>query len=150
MAKTYDIADNLVKMACSLKYDDYDAKDKVLQYAGKLISDEFGASSVFMQKLGMIVFSPKDSAVFGGMAASEAHIKKTVFESGVEKLVELLEQVRDEIGGSFDGGDKIIVVQAKDKISASRICSHIKAKGYEPVIIKDTDDWKGIIDDLLS
>lgn len=150
MGKTYDIADNLVKMACSLKFDDYDAKDKVITYAGKLISEEFGPSSVYMQKLGMIVFSPRDSAIYGSLGASEEHIRKSVFESGVEKLVELLEQVRDSIGGTVEGGDKVIVIQAKDRIVASRISSHIKAKGYDPVIIKDTDDWKKMLDDLLG
>ncbi|MGD9807211.1 MAG: hypothetical protein AB7E76_05155 [Deferribacterales bacterium] len=149
MGKTYDIADNLVKMACSLKYDDYDAKDKVLQYAGKLISDEFGHSSVYMQKLGLIVFSPRDSAVYGSLGASEEHIKRSVFESGVEKLIELLEQVRESIGGTVEGGDKVVVVHAKDRATLARITSHIKAKGYDPVIIKDSDDWKDKIDKLL-
>ena len=149
MGKTYDIADNLVKSACSLKYDDYDAKDKIIQYAGKLITDEFGSTCLYMQKLGLIVFSPKDSAVLSGMGASEAQIKQTVFESGVEKLVELLEAVRDSIGGTLEGGDKIIVIQTRDSISTSRIKSHIKAKGYDPVVIKDSDDWLGILNDLL-
>lgn len=149
MGKTYDIADNLVKTACSLKYDDYDAKDKVLEYAGKLISEEFGGSSVYMQKLGLIVFSPKDSAVYGSLGASEAHIKRSVFESGVEKLVELLEEVREAIGGAVSGGDKVIIVQAKDKVTASRMSSHIKAKGYDPVVIKDSDDWKKLLDEIL-
>jgi len=149
MGKTYDIADNLVKMACSLKYDDYDAKDKVLQYAGKLISEEFGQSSVYMQKLGLIVFSPRDSAVYGSLGASEDHIKRSVFESGVEKLIELLEQVREAIGGTVEGGDKVVVVHSKDRASLARITSHIKAKGYDPVIIKDSDDWKDKLDKLL-
>ncbi len=149
MGKTYDIADNLVRSACSLKYDDYDAKDKIIQYAGKLITDEFGATSLYMQKLGLIVFSPKDSAVLGGMGASEAQIKQTVFESGVEKLVELLETVRDAIGGTVTGGDKVIIFQVKDSVSASRIKSHIKAKGYDPVVIKDSDNWLEMLDELL-
>jgi len=137
-------------MAGSLKYDDFDAKDKVLQYAGKLINDEFGASSLYMQKLGMIVFSPKDGSVLGSMGASEEHIKKSVFESGVERLVTLLEEVRESIGGTFPGGDKIIVIQAKDRVTAARITSHIKAKGHETVVIKDTDDWKETLDELLG
>ncbi|ADD67324.1 hypothetical protein Dacet_0526 [Denitrovibrio acetiphilus DSM 12809] len=149
MGKTIDIADNLVKMAHSLKYDDFDAKDKILQYAGKLIGDEFGESSIYMQKLGLIVFSPKDGAVLGSMGAGEEHLKKAVFTSGAERLVELLEQVRDAIGGIPSDSDKVVVIQAKDKIAASRIVSHIKAKGYEPVLIKDTDDWKSKIDELL-
>jgi len=149
MGKTYDIAENLVKSACSLKYDDYDAKDKIIQYAGKLITDEFGPTSIYMQKLGLIVFSPKDSAVLSGMGASEAQIKQTVFESGAERLVELLESVRDAIGGTVSGGDKVIVIQVKDSMSATRIKSHIRAKGYDPVLIKDTDDWQGMLDDLL-
>lgn len=150
MGKTYDVADNLVKMACSLKYDDFDAKDKVIQYAGKLINDEFGASSLYMQKLGLIVFSPKDGAVLGSMGASEEHINKSVFESGVERLITLLEEVRDSIGGTVSGGDKIIVIQAKDRVTASRITSHIKAKGHDPHVVKDTDDWKAKIDELLG
>jgi hypothetical protein len=148
MGRTYDIADNLVKSACSLKYDDYDAKDKILEYAGKLISDEFGNTSVYMQKLGLIVFSPSDSAVLGSMGASEEHIKKSIFENGVEKLVELLEQVRDSLGG-VASGERMLVIQAKDRVSASRIMSHIKAKGYDPVLIKDSEDWQAQLDELL-
>jgi len=149
MGKTYDIADNLVKMACSLKYDDLDAKDKVLQYAGKLICEEFGQTSIYNQKLNMIVFSPKDSASLSGMGAGEEHLKKKMFESGVDKLIDLLEQVRESIGGPNVGGEKIIILQAKDKIGASRMKSHIVAKGYNPIIIKDSDDWQQMLDDLL-
>lgn len=149
MGKTLDIADNLVKMARSLKYDDFDAKDKVLQYAGKVIHEEFGQTSVYMQKLGMIVFSPKDSAVLGAMGTSEEELKKRVFESGVEKLITLLEDVRRALGGSITAGDRVIIIQSKDKITASRMASHVKAKGYDPVVIKDTDDWQKMLDDLL-
>lgn len=147
--KTYDIADNLVKMACSLKYDDFDAKDKIIQYAGKLITDEFGSTSIFMQKLGLIVFSPKDKAVLGGMGAGEDQIKRSVFESGAEKLIELLEEVRDKLGGPSGGTGRVIIIQAKDRVTASRIKSHIRAKGLEPLVIKDSDDWQGMLDDIL-
>ncbi|PLX67690.1 MAG: hypothetical protein C0602_10060 [Denitrovibrio sp.] len=150
MGKTFDVADNLVKTARTLKYDDFDAKDKVIKYAGKLISEEFGPSSLYMQKLGLIVFSPKDGNVLGNMGADEEHIKRSVFNSGLERLISLLEDVRDSIGGETASGDRIVVVKAKDKISAARITSHIKAKGYETITIKDTDDWKEKLDKLLS
>lgn len=150
MGKTYEVADNLVKMSKTLKYDDFDAKDKVIKYAGKLITEEFGESSLYMQKLGLIVFSPKDGSALSSMGADEAHLKRFVFESGVKKLTELLEQVRSSIGGELPAGDKVIIVQAKDRITASRITSHIKAKGIDPVVIKDTDNWKEVIDKLLG
>jgi len=149
MGKTKDVADNLVKMAKSLKYDDFDAKDKVLTYAGKLIEDEFGQTSTYMQKLGLIVFSPKDSAVLGAMGASEDQIQKAVFESGVKKLVELLEQVRASVAGGVRDDKEIIIIQAKDKVSAARMASHVKAKGYRPVVIKDSDDWQRMLDEML-
>lgn len=149
MGKTLDIADNLVKMASSLRYDDFDAKDKVLEYAGKLIKDEFGTTSIYMQKLGRIVFSPKDSAVYGAMGASEEEIKKHVFESGVERLIELLKEVLSALGGSLSAENRVIILQAKDKITASRMASHIKAKGFEPLIIKDTENWQKLLDELL-
>jgi len=149
MGKTYEVADNLVKMSASLKYDDYDAKDKVLMYAGKLITEEFGSTSIYMQKLGLIVFSPKDSAVLGGMGASEDQLKKSIFENGQVKLTELLTEVRDAIGGTVSGGDKVVVVQTKDSVTLARISSVIKAKGYDPVIIKDSDNWQEMLDELL-
>jgi hypothetical protein len=148
MGKTYDIADNLVKSASSLRYDDFDAKDKIIQYAGKLIREEFGSTSLYMQKLGLIVFSPSDGAVLAGMGTDEKLLKKQIFENGVEKLKELLTQVRDAIGGA-PADNRVIVVQAKDKISAARIVSHIKAKGVNPLVIKDSDNWQEILDEML-
>lgn len=149
MGRTLEIADNLVKMAESLRYDDFDAKDKLLEYAGKLIKDEFGPTSVYMQKLGLIVFSPKDGTVLGGLAADGEEINRRVFESGAEKLAVLLKEVHEALGGPAVPDSRVIIIQAKDRMSAARMVSHIKAKGVEPLVVKDTEDWKKKLDELI-
>jgi hypothetical protein len=148
MGKTVDIADNLVKSAKSLKYDDYSAKDKVIQFAEKLIRDEFGETSVYLQKLRLIVFSPKDSAVLGGMGAGEDNIKRAVFESGVEKLIELLEEVYDKLGGKVEA--RVLIVHSRDIATSKRISAYVKSKGYDADVVKDDEDWRSKIDEILS
>ncbi|WP_303851351.1 hypothetical protein [Seleniivibrio woodruffii] len=149
MGRTYDIADNLVKMAERLKYGDHSAKDKVLEYAGKLISEEFGSTSIYMQKLGMIVFTARDMSGLSFEDAKEVSRDKYVFQEGVKRLVALLEQVRGAIGEPAKLEGDFVVVQARDKNSLARITSYIKAKGYNTIVISDTDDWKEKLDELL-
>ncbi|MGE4318717.1 MAG: hypothetical protein AB7E96_07390 [Deferribacterales bacterium] len=149
MGKTYDIAENLVKMSKKLKYGDLSAKDKVIEYAGKLISEEYGATSIYMQKLGMIVFTARDMAGLSFDESLNLSKDRFVFDEGVKRLTLLLEQVRDNIGSPKVCEGEFVVVQARDANSLTRITSYIKAKGYSVNVIKDTDDWKEKLDELL-
>ncbi len=149
MGKTYDIAENLVRMSKKLKYGDLSAKDKVIEYAGKLISEEYGATSIYMQKLGMIVFTARDMAGLSFDESLNLSKDRFVFEEGVKRLTLLLEQVRDNIGSPKVCEGEFVVVQARDSNSLTRITSYIKAKGYSVSVIKDTDDWKEKLDELL-
>ena len=149
MSKTYDVADNLVKMAQKLKYGDISAKDKVIEYAGKLISEEYGPTSLYMQKLGMIVFSARDMTGLAFSDAIDIGKDKFVFNEGVKRLTALLEQVRSNIGTPVSYSGDFVVVQARDLNSLARITAYIRAKGYEPLVIKDTDDWKEKLDEII-
>jgi len=148
MGKTIEVAENLVKMANTLRYDDHDAKDKVIQFAEKFISDEFGETSVYLQKLRLIVFSPKESAVFSGMGAGEDNLKRSVFEGGLEKLIALLKEVFSEVGGKVN--TKVLVIQSRDIMTSKRVSAYIKSKGYAAETITDEDDWRSEIDRLFS
>lgn len=150
MGKTAEVADNLVKMASKLKYGDLSMKDKVIEYAGKLITEEFGYTSIYMQKLGMIVFTARDMTGLSFDDSISASRDKFVFEDGVKRLTALLEQVRDALGGGKRYEGDFIVVQARDANSLMRITSYIKAKGYNVAVIKDTDDWKEALDEYFS
>lgn len=151
MGRTADVAENLVKMAQKLKYGDLSAKDMVIEYAGKLISEEFGGTSIYMQKLGMIVFTARDMAGLSFEDTMNSSRDRAVFEDGVKRLTALLEQVRDKLGGGtkkYDGD--FVVVQARDANSLARITSYIKAKGYNVSVIKDTDNWKDELDEIFN
>lgn len=150
MGKTYDIAENLVKMAQKLKYGDLSAKDKVIEYAEQLIRDEFGSTSIYMQKLRMIVFTARDMT---GLPITDAHDMSKdmfVFGEGVKRLTALLEQVRDSLGGKAGYGGDFILIHARDTNSLARISAYIKAKGHTVELIKDTDDWKERLDEILG
>lgn len=64
MGKTFDIADNLVKMAQKLKYGDISAKDKVIEYAEKLIPCAISA------KTRLVWLSPRYAAQRGCVAGA--------------------------------------------------------------------------------
>lgn len=151
MGRTSDVADNLVKMAQKLKYGDLGAKDKVIEYAGKLISEEFGPTSLYMQKLGMIVFTARDMAGLSFDDAMNSNRDKAVFQDGVNRLTALLEQVCEALGGGvkkYDGD--FVVVQARDANSLARITAYIKAKGFKVSVIKDTENWMEELDKIFS
>lgn len=150
MGKTFDIAENLVKMAQKLKYGDLSAKDKVIEYAEQLIRDEFGVTSIYMQKLRMIVFTARDMTGMSINDAQDMSKDAFVFGEGVKRLTLLLEQVRDSLGGVSGYSGEFIVVHARDTNSLARITAYIKAKGHQVELIKDTDDWKDRLDDILG
>lgn len=150
MGRTADVAENLVKMAQKLKYGDLSAKDMVIEYAGKLITEEFGATSLYMQKLGMIVFTARDMAGLSFDDTLNASRDKAVFQDGVKRLTTLLEQVREALGGGVKYDGDFVVVQARDANSLSRITAYIKAKGYKVSVIKDTENWMEELDKIFG